>query len=128
MKKITLCVLIILFALLLYGAKAEENELSIRISVGECIYAVNILQSIDIYGEEIERFIKTKEFFLDNAKKAQNENKNISDELELIIPIETAQGFISFTSRAKIKGSDADLYYGIVQEILEAANSKKQEK
>ena len=118
-------IIILLILMLSVLSLLQGEELKISLKAGECLYAVQLLNGVEIYGEEIENFVATKEFFYEEVKKAEKSKKQMKDEISLKVPLEVAQGFISYTRRSKISGADADLYYGIVQKILESAKKKK---
>lgn len=123
MKKLLLVCLLLICAVVLFSAEKEET-LKISLSVEEIVYAVRVIQSVEITGDEVEPFVDAKNFFLDEFKKAQEGKKKLSDKVSLKVPLSIAQNFINFTTRATIQGTEADLYYNIVNSLVKAAEKK----
>ncbi len=118
MKKTILTVLSFLLLSFAFAA-GEKSSISIKLNLGECVFAARLLNTVNIRGAEVETYLKTKDFFISTVES--NKKKKAKDVVNLQMPMEVAQGFVSFTQDAVISGGDAEFYQGIIKKIISAA-------
>ncbi len=100
-------------------ATTEKSSISVELSLGQCVFAARLLNTVNIKGAEVETYLKTKKFFI--SKVENSKKKKAKDIIKLKMPLEVAQGFVSFTQEAVISGSDAEFYQEIIKKIIDAA-------
>ncbi len=106
------------FALLfiIATAYAEDPKVNIVLTANELAFSLNLLNTIDLTGEEVGPFLDIKNL-LTSAYKESSGSKKGSADVNFALPV--AKNFIFFMQRVKLKGADATLFYDLNKKIVD---------
>lgn len=133
MKRI-LFLAIILFAAFLFNANSQENRqmkteefpvLKPTFIVSDIYIAVQILEGIDLKGQEVDAFLEVKKTLNAYMLTAQDKKMKVGDPMKVDLPANIAQNTLTFLGRATLKGNMADAYKRFVDAIVESSKNTK---
>ncbi len=122
---------IFLFVVLSLNMVAQQQSQQIikpTLTAGELVFAVNLLNTVELKGGEVEAFIQVKDALKPYLEKISKEKLQTGSNIELSLQIGTAQNILTFMERAKIAGADAERYKKIVDSFVAAAKSASGQK
>jgi len=103
---------------------AKDKNISVDFTLEELAFSINILDTIELKGEEVSPFMEIKNKFITIYKKNSTE-KNKSAEINLTLP--AAKNFLFFMQRARLKGADASFFNNISNKMIEAIRKESKE-
>jgi hypothetical protein len=120
MKKVIITILCVSFIGIAYG---KDNKVKVAFTTDELAFSINILNSIDLLGEEVLPFMDIKNLLMDVYKDVSSGKKKNA---EVEFTTTTSKNFLFFIQRAKLKGAEAVLFNDVCNKMIEAI--KKAEK
>lgn len=101
---------------LMTAGYAKDDKIKVEYSVLELAFSINVLNSIDITGEEVPPFMEIKNVFMDVYKDVSGGKKKSGD-VTLTIPM--AKNFLFFMQRGRFKGADAEVFNNISTKMVD---------
>jgi len=103
-------------------AYTQNNKITVTFTTDELAFSINILNSIDISGEEIKAFNDLKNLLTDVYKDISlGEEKKAEVEFTLI----SARNFLVLIQRAKLKGAEVVMFNDISNKTVEAIKKSR---
>lgn len=99
---------------------ADDPKVSINLNANELAFSLNLMNTIDLAGEEVGPFLDVKNLLTSSYKDASGSKKGYAD-VNFLLPV--AKNFLFFMQRAKLKGADATIFYDLNKKIVD--NIKK---
>ncbi|MDQ1267356.1 MAG: hypothetical protein QG635_2510 [Bacteroidota bacterium] len=102
--------------------------------VEDIYFAVQMLNSIEIQGNEVDAFLSVKNYMQSMVKALATQKRKNEDVVTVEIPLPIAQNLMSLLQRAKISGVNAERYKRFQNSLVASANdivkdkAKEQEK
>ncbi len=109
-------VFLISIILALSAVYADDPRVSINLNTNELAFSLNLLNTIDLTGEEVGPFLDIKNLLTSSYKEASGSKKGATD-VNFMLPM--AKNFIFFMQRVKLKGADATLFYDLNKKIVD---------
>jgi hypothetical protein len=119
-KKIKTSVLSVVCIFLVSIVYAEDPKVIINLNTNELAFSLNLLNTIDLTGEEVGPFLEIKNLLTASYKESSSSKKGSTD-VHFELPM--ARNFVFFMQRVKLKGADAALFYDLNKKIVD--NIKK---
>ena len=91
--------------------------------VEDLVFVYQTLETIDITGNEVDAFLEIRNYLQTTIKNIQEEKKQAGDKYQTEIPLPMAQNMLSFLSRAKFSGRNAELYKRFVDSMIESSKA-----
>ena len=114
MKKLIIAMLCISF---MTTAEGKDDKVKVALTTDELAFSINILNSIDLLGEEVIAFMDIKNLLMTVYKDiSSGKKKNTDIEFTTV----TAKNFLLFIQRAKLKGAEAVLFNDVCNKMVEA--------
>ncbi|HPO63718.1 MAG TPA: hypothetical protein PK762_11620 [Candidatus Kapabacteria bacterium] len=88
-------------------------------------FAVNVLNSIEITGTEVEVFLNCKNTLISYIQSAQKRNKTAKDTIHCELALTTAQSIANFLDRAKFSASQAEQFKRFIDALVESTKNYK---
>lgn len=101
---------------LMTAGYAKDDKVKVEFSIEELAFSINVLNSIDITGEEVQPFMDLRNVFMDVYKDISGEKKK-SGTVSLTMPM--AKNFLFFMQRGRFKGVDAEIFNKISTKMIE---------
>ena len=117
MKKMNKIIITILCASFIGIAEGKDDKVKVAFTTDELAFSINILNTIDLSGEEVMPFMDIKNLLMDVYKDVSSGKKKNAD---VDFTITTAKNFLFFIQRAKLKGADAVLFNDVTNKMVEA--------
>ena len=114
MKKI---ITAILFASLISIGYGKDGSVKVTFTIDELAFSINVLNSIDLLGEEVQPFMGIRNLLMGVYKDASSRKKRTA---EVNFTTTTANNFLFFIQRAKLKGAEAILFNDVCGKVIEA--------
>ncbi len=95
-----------------------------KLSVGLVAFAINLINSVEIQGREVDAFLEVRKVLTDAFEAAQKGNRRVDEELTLEFQLPVAQNLVTLLQRARITGADADRFKQLMDAITEAAQQQ----
>ncbi len=95
----------------------KEERIKVEFALEELVFSINVLNSIDIIGEEVQPFLDIKNTFMEVYKEVSGSKKK-SGEVSFTLPM--AKNFLFFMQRGRFKGVDAEIFNKISTKMIEA--------
>ena len=114
MKRIIITLLCASFIGIVYG---KDDKVKVAFTTDELAFSINILNSIDLLGEEVIPFMDIKNLLMDVYKDVSSGKKKNA---EVEFTSTTAKNFLFFIQRAKLKGAEAVLFNDVCNKTIEA--------
>lgn len=106
----------------------QPQTIKANLVAGDLVFCLQLLDKIEIRGEEVTAFLDVRSLLLKEVEKAQKENKKTTDPVTLEITTPVAQNFLTLMQRTKISGADAQQFKQITEAIQTAAAKALTEK
>ncbi len=103
----------------------QNTILKPRMTLGDVLFTINVLNTVEIKGSEVEAFLDVKNVFVQAAQQAQKEKKSESDELTIEMNMLTANNFLMLFQRASIPGSAAERFQAVKQALYASASPQQ---
>jgi hypothetical protein len=116
-KKIMTAVFSAVLMFIITTVNAEDPKVSVNLSANELAFSLNILNTIDIVGEEVGPFLDVKNLLTSSYKDASSSKKGATD---VNFPLPMAKNFVFFIQRAKLKGADATIFYDLSKKVVDS--------
>ena len=114
MKKV---VITILCASFIGIAEGKDVKVKVALTADELAFSINILNSIDLAGEEVKPFMDIKNLLMAVYKDiSSGKKKNADVEFTTV----SAKNFLLFIQRAKLKGAEAVLFNDVSNKMVAA--------
>lgn len=131
MKRIAFILLIFSFAFSFTNAQViPTDQLTKTITpvflVEDVVFVVQTLKTIEIVGNEVDSFLEVKKLMESEIKKAQQENKNLTDSIKVEVSLKVAQDMVNFLQRAKLSGINADKFKRFIEAVIKSARELNQ--
>jgi len=108
------------------GRKTEDQRsVAIPFTFGEIVYSVNILQRIQIQGDEVVPFLAVFNSLTKQVAKANEKKKKRNDVISVKMPIAAVSNFAIFMQRATLTGSEAVQFEAVVKKAMKSVRKKK---
>ena len=124
MKRMKRIIITILCASFIGIAEGKDDKVKVNFTADELTFSINVLNTIDILGEEVMPFMDVKNLLMDVLKKEVSSGKKKSADVDFTTT--TAKNFVFLMQRAKLKGAEAVMFNEICNKTVEAI--KKAEK
>ena len=95
---------------------AKDDKVKVEFAIEELAFSINVLNSIDITGEEVQPFMEIKTVLMDVYKDVSGGKKK-SGSVSLTIPM--AKNFLFFMQRGRFKGVDAEIFNKISTRLVD---------
>lgn len=95
---------------------AKEDRFKVEFALEELAFSINVLNSIDITGEEVQPFMDIKNALMDVYKDVSGSKKKSGD-VSFTLPM--AKNFLFFMQRGRFKGVDAEIFNKISTRMIE---------
>ncbi len=105
----------------------QNTILKPTMTLGDVLFAINVLNTVEIKGSEVEAFLDVKNVFVKAAQEAQKAKKTESDQVTIEMNLLTANNFMMLFQRASIPGSAAERFQAVKQALYASASQKQQE-
>lgn len=135
MRRITslLCIAVIAGSIAFTAVAQQQSDqsspqntiLKPKMTLGDVLFTINVLNTVEIKGSEVEAFLDVKNVFVQAAQKAQKEQKSESDELTIEMNMLTANNFLMLFQRANIPGSAAERFQAVKQALYASASPQQ---
>ncbi len=89
--------------------------------VEDVVIALQILNNIEITGNEIDAFLNVKRTLQSIIKRVQDSSLQTTDQIRVEITVQTAQDMLTFLQRGKFSGQVAEKYKRFIDAIVESA-------
>jgi len=117
MKKIIIPILCACIISIISAAEGKDEKVKVAFTTDELAFSINILNSIDLLGEEVLPFMDVKNLLMGVYKEVSaGKRKNADVEFTTT----TAKNFLFFIQRAKLKGAEAVLFNDVCNKTVEA--------
>ncbi|MFH1049821.1 MAG: hypothetical protein V1779_02695 [bacterium] len=93
--------------------------------VSDIYIAMQILDGIELNGNEVDAFLEVKNTMKSFLETAQNNKLKANDNIKVDLPGHIAQNALTFLSRSVLKGSMAEQYKRFVEAIIESSKTEK---
>ncbi len=93
--------------------------------VEDVVFAYQTLDNIDIAGSEVDAFLEVRDLLQKSIKDIQDAKKQQGDKYEINVPLHVAQNMVTFLTRAKFSGRNAELYKRFYDAIVESSKALK---
>ncbi len=105
------------------GQPAAQQNIKPTLTAGDLVFAANLLNTVELRGGEVDAFMQVKEALKPYLEKIQKEKLQTGSNVEMTLPIGTAQNVLTFMERGKIAGADAERYKRIIDAFMAAAKA-----
>jgi len=117
MKAMKTTVIAILCVCVIGIAEGKDDKVKVAFTTDELAFSINVLNSIDLLGEEVMPFMDIKNLLMGVYKDVSSgKNKNA----DVDFTSASAKNFLLFIQRAKLKGAEAVLFNDVCSKTIEA--------
>jgi hypothetical protein len=92
-------------------------------NVEDVVFVYQTLDNIDIAGSEVDAFLEVRDFLQKTIKSIQDAKKQQGDTYQVEIPLPLAQNMVTFLTRAKFSGKNADMYKRFYDALVESSKA-----
>jgi hypothetical protein len=114
MKKL---IITILYVCAICTAEGKDDKVKVSFTTDELAFSINILNSIDLMGEEVMPFMEIKNLLMDVYKDVSSGKKKNGDVEFTAI---SGKNFLLFIQRVKLKGAEAVIFNDVTNKMIEA--------
>jgi hypothetical protein len=107
------------------ASSPQNTILKPTMTLGDVLFAINVLNTVEIKGNEVEAFLDVKNVFVKAAQEAQKEKKTESDPVTIEMNLLTANNFLMLFQRASIPGSAAERFQAVKQALYASASPQQ---
>jgi hypothetical protein len=130
---VVLTALIMLFSLAVNAQQQQLQQPQIQnikpvVTAGDLVFAAQLLNSVELRGNEVDAFISVKNTLKPFLEKVQNEKMQATQTLDIPMTLAIANNFLGFLERGKITGADAERYKRFIDAFIEAAKALQSDK
>jgi hypothetical protein len=93
--------------------------------VSDIYVAMQILDGIELNGNEVDAFLEVKGTLKSFLEKAQNDKLKVNDNIKVDFPGNIAQNTLTFLGRSVLKGNMAEQYKRFVDALIESSKDIK---
>ena len=93
--------------------------------VSDIYVAMQILEGIDLNGNEVDAFLEVKNTLKSFLEKAQSDKLKATDMIKVDFPGHIAQNTMTFLGRSVLKGNMAEAYKRFVDALIESSKEAK---
>lgn len=93
--------------------------------VADIYIALQILDGIELSGNEVDAFLEVKSTLKSFLETAQNNKLKANDNIKVDFPGHIAQNTMTFLSRSMLKGNMAEQYKRFVDALVESSKDVK---
>ena len=116
-KNMQKVIIAILCASFLSLAEGKNDKVKVALTADELAFSINILNSIDLLGDEVVPFMDIKNLLMAVYKDiSSGKKKNADVEFTTV----SAKNFLLFIQRAKLKGAEAVMFNDVCNKMIEA--------
>ena len=128
MKKIIISLFLIVLAFASAYSQLQQQQqpppkLKPTFHVEDLVFVYQTLENVDISGSEADAFIEVRNYLQTTLKGVQEAKKQAGDTYQTEIPLPLAQNILTFLSRAKFSGKNAELYKRFVDSLVESSKA-----
>ena len=128
MKKIIVSLFLFVLAFASAHSQLQQQQqpppkLKPTFQVEDLVFVYQTLETVDITGNEADAFIEVRNFLQTTLKSIQEAKKQAGDTYQTEIPLPLAQNILTFLSRAKFSGRNAELYKRFVDSMVESSKA-----
>lgn len=98
-------------------AYAKDSKVTVNFSADELALSINMLNSIELKGDEVMPFMDIKNLFVDVYKDFSSGKKK---SIDVTFTLPMAKNFLFFMQRAKLKGAEAAIFNSISTKMVDA--------
>lgn len=110
----------------LINNNVKQNPIMKPVLIVSDIYMVmQILDGIDIKGQEVEAFLDIKNHLKSYLEDAKTKKLKATDNITVEMPTFIAHNILFFLNRATLRGDMADQYKRFIDSIVKAAPKQK---
>ena len=121
-------VVILMGVISAFGQQQPIQEIKPVVTAGDLVFAAQLLNTVELRGNEVEAFMNVKNAIKPFLEKVQNDKMQASSTLEMKISVTLANNFLAFLERGKIAGADAERYKRFVDAFVAAAKAASGQK
>jgi len=103
----------------------QNTILKPTMTLGDVLFAINVLNTVEIKGNEVEAFLDVKNVLVKAAQEAQKAKKTESDPVTIEMNLLTANNFLTLFQRASIPGSAAERFQAVKQALYASASPQQ---
>ncbi|MCS6999597.1 MAG: hypothetical protein RML15_03530 [Bacteroidota bacterium] len=103
----------------------QNTILKPTMTLGDVLFAINVLNTVEIKGNEVEAFLDVKNVLVKAAQQAQKDKKGESDPVTIEMNLLTANNFLTLFQRASIPGSAAERFQAVKQALYASASPQQ---
>lgn len=127
MKKIFISLFLFVLAFASAYSQLQQQQPAPKLKptfhVEDLVFVYQTLENVDISGNEADAFIEVRTYLQTTLKNIQEEKKQAGDTYQTEIPLPLAQNILTFLSRAKFSGRNAELYKRFVDSLVESSKA-----
>ncbi|MCX7929134.1 MAG: hypothetical protein N2663_00190 [Chlorobi bacterium] len=107
------------------ASSPQNTVLKPTMTLGDVLFAINVLNTVEIKGSEVELFLDVKNVLVKAAQEAQKAKKAESDPVVIEMNLLTANNFLTLLQRATIPGSAAERFQTVKQALYASASPQQ---
>ncbi len=127
MKKVIISLFLFVLAFASAYSQLQQQQPAPKLKptfhVEDLVFVYQTLETVDISGGEVDVFLEVRNFLQSTIKSIQEAKKQAGDTYQTEIPLPLAQNMLSFLSRAKFSGRNAELYKRFVDSLVESSKA-----
>jgi hypothetical protein len=105
---------------------AQQNQQQVQIlkpkmALSEVAFVVQLLDNIEIRGNEVDAFMDVRKVLIVILENAQKDKKTATDVVTVEMNIGQAQNLLALMQRSKMTGADAERFRKVVDTIVASA-------
>jgi hypothetical protein len=105
-------------------AYAKDDKVGVNFSTDELAFSINVLNTIELRGDEVTPFIDIKNLLMDVYKDVSSGKKKTA---EVAFTMPMAKNFLFFIQRAKLKGAEAAIFNDINTKMVDAIKKESKD-
>ena len=108
--------------------KKDDNKpklIEVPYTFQETVYALNLLNGVQLSGEEVIPFLQIYNPLKESAEKARKNNKKETDIISVKMSIPAISNLITFTRRVTLTGAEAVRFDSIIKKAAESAQKEE---
>ncbi len=99
----------------------QMQTLKPQLTVGDLVFTLNTLATVNINGSEVEAYLDVKNTFNKAFEQAQKDKKTETDVVTVEMSVLTANNFLQLFQRASFQGSAAEHYMAVKNALYASA-------
>jgi hypothetical protein len=106
----------------------QVQNIKPTVNAGDLVFAAQLLNTVELRGNEVDAFISVKNTLKPFLEKIQNDKMQATQTMDIPMTLAIANNFLGFLERGKITGADADRYKRFIDAFIEAAKALQTDK